>query len=206
MSDSNVEYWKKKISQYSNEEWANKPSLFAEECLRYLPHKGKILEVGAGYGNDGRWFSVQGYDVTQLDIEDYRTDESKSLKFLKHDLNEPLDLSVKYDIVYAHLSLHYFTQKRTKAIMKEIHKLLTDDGILAFLVNTTADPECGEGEKIEENLYRINGIEKRYFDLEFTEILTNEFFKTLLLDDNGTSYKDRKSGLVHLVRYVGQKK
>ena len=201
-----AKYWSGKVAKYGQQAWASKPSLFAEECIKYFPKKGRLLELGAGYGNDGLWFAEQGYDVTQSDIEDFRSDKSKKLPFISSDLNKPLDITKKFDVIYSHLSLHYFSSARSVELIEELHSLLEDDGILAFLVNSTDDPEIGEGEKIENNFYKVDGIKKRYFNVDYTRDLTNSLFDTLLIDNNGTSYKDREAGMVHLVRFVGRKR
>lgn len=199
-------YWDEKIAKYAKQDWADKPSLFAEHVIQFFPKQGKLLELGSGYGNDGLWFSDGGYDVTQLDLDDFRSTESKKLNFIKHDLAKPLAINDKFNIVYAHLSLHYFNTERTKILISELHNLLEDGGMVAFLVNSTADPEMGEGERVEENYHSLDGIKKRYFDIEFTQEVTKQYFKPLLLDDNGTSYKDKVNGMVNLIRFVGRKK
>lgn len=198
-------YWSKKISKYSTQSWASKPSLFAEECVRLLPKGGELLELGCGYGNDGLWFKKRGFNVTQSDLEDYRSDDTNTIPFLAHDLRLPLKVNKKFDVIYAHLSLHYFTEIRSESLMNELHDILSEDGVIAFLVNSAEDPESGTGEKVEENFYRIGGIEKRFFTINFTKQITQTYFEPLLLDDNGTSYKDREDGLVHLIRFVGRK-
>lgn len=61
-------YWKKKLSQYSEEDWIKKPSIFAKQILGYLPSKGKLLELAGGQGNDSRFFAAKGYEVTYSDF------------------------------------------------------------------------------------------------------------------------------------------
>ena len=60
-------YWSNKLSQYSTEEWSNKPNIFATEILEYLPKTGKLLELGAGVCQDSTYFSSQGYKVIASD-------------------------------------------------------------------------------------------------------------------------------------------
>ena len=60
-------YWSNKLSQYSTEEWSNKPNIFATEILEYLPKTGKLLELGAGVCQDSTYFSSLGYKVIASD-------------------------------------------------------------------------------------------------------------------------------------------
>lgn len=200
-------YWQKKVGSYRDKDWALKPSLFAEAVLAKLGDGGKLLELGAGVGNDGLFFAEHGFDVLQTDLQDFRVPPAKELCFKTHDLSTSLPFSAEsFDVVYAHLSLHYFSWQRTEELLSEIHALLRPNGRLALLVNSTDDPESEKGEEVERNFRRINGIEKRFFSIEQINSLTNNRFETILLDSNGETYKDREIGTEHLIRYVGKKK
>jgi 2-polyprenyl-3-methyl-5-hydroxy-6-metoxy-1,4-benzoquinol methylase len=61
--------WKELHSNYQEQDWIGKPSLFAETAIQYFPKKGKLLELGAGIGQDSLFFAKQGYDVLSSDIE-----------------------------------------------------------------------------------------------------------------------------------------
>ena len=199
------EYWSGAVSKYRTKDWSSKPSLFAQSIKKLLPQSGSLLELGSGVGNDGEYFYTLGYAVTQTDLRDFRGKGNKSSSFRKLDMSKPVVLHDTYDIIYAHLSLHYFTFARTETLFLELHNHLKKNGILAFLVNSTHDPEFGQGTKIEEHYYDFFGIAKRYFDQNDTKIFTTRLFKPLLLDDNGTSYKDSEDGMLRLVEFVGQK-
>lgn len=204
MNDEAVAYWRQKIAKYSEEQWATDASIFAKQIRGLLPESGTMLELGCGLGVDGAWFAENGFLVTQADLEDFRL--SKQLPFVTCNMEETLQITEKFDVVYAHLSLHYFSYERTKQLLNEISNVLNESGILAFLVNSVHDTEVEEGDQIEENYRLINKIAKRFFSVEDTEALTKDYFQPLLLDEEGTSHKDKVIGLSRLVRFVGQKK
>ena len=208
MADEREAYWLKKRRGYAQESWANKPSLFAQTAFEYLNPKGSLLELGAGLGQDGIWFAEQGIDVTQTDIvvdEMLPLPENLSIRSNRLDLQEKLPYAAEsYDTVYACLSLHYFNWQRTEQLFDEIYDILRPGGVLALLVNSVNDPEYGQGRKLEENYFEIDGIKKRYFDLSTLRELTKRYH-TLLCDDKGTSYKDHAKGISNLVRFIGKK-
>lgn len=44
--------WKELHSNYQEQNWIEKPSIFAETAIQYFPKSRKILELGAGHGQD----------------------------------------------------------------------------------------------------------------------------------------------------------
>jgi ubiquinone/menaquinone biosynthesis C-methylase UbiE len=209
------DYWNKKHLKYAQQDWIDEPNIFAEQCLQYLPQNGRILDMGAGQGQDARFFAQKGYQIVAIDFSTKALELARQklpislknkVKFKKLDLAEKLPFKdSSFEAVYAHLSIHYFTQQKTRQIFGEIYRVLAPNGILAILVNSTMDPEYGQGEKIEEYLYKFDhGIVKRFFDMKSVADFTSKF-KTLLLDNRGMTYKDKKIGTSNLIRFIGQK-
>ena len=64
---SNV--WKDLHKNYAQQDWIDKPSIFAEQVLPYFPKDGKILELGAGQAQDSCYFAEQGFSVTATAFE-----------------------------------------------------------------------------------------------------------------------------------------
>jgi len=210
MNDKN---WANLHKNYSKQDWINKPSIFAEQSLDYFPEHGRLLEIGAGHGQDGIYFASHGFDVTSTDLEIMslnknilRTQAKAQAKISAEqlDLRNPFRFDEKFDVVYAHLSLHYFDKATTERIFSDIYKALKSDGILAFFTNSVDDPEYGTGTKIEEHYFEIDGIPKRYFNIEEAKRLA-QHFTPLLADNNGETYKDAAQGIHHLIRFIGKK-
>jgi len=208
-------YWKKKLSEYAEEDWSKDPSIFAEQVIDYFPLKGKLLELAGGRGNDSRYFAGEGYEVTYSDfveevvseVED-TTDESLGISYMKIDLQESLPFADStFEIVYSHMGLHYFGRKETQRVIREIHRVLKGRGTLAMLLNTLDDPEIREHnyQEIEPHFFEDprSGLRKSYFSVEYLKELAEDFFEPLILDNQGETYKDEVKSLV---RFVGERK
>ncbi|HEY4161396.1 MAG TPA: class I SAM-dependent methyltransferase [Candidatus Saccharimonadales bacterium] len=200
--------------KYAASDWIDKPSIFAEAVVRYFPSTGKVLELGAGQGQDGRFFAQQGYEVTSTDLEQTALDISKqkqSVELRSKITLQQVDLGKKlpfadasFHAVYAHLSLHYFDTDTTKQIFNEIRRVLKPGGVLAFLVNSTNDPEYGIGKQLEMDYFQTDGMPKRYFSVRTAGGFTAGF-TVKLLDDQGETYKDMAKGVHNLIRFIGIK-
>lgn len=202
------QHWSKLHDNYVSRGWADKPSLFAQTVLDYLPKNGTLLELGAGLGQDSMFFADQGYTVTASDLTLDRLNElsNKSIKVSSVDLRNLLPFKdSSFTIVYAHLSLHYFDDVITKQIFEEIYRILEPSGILAFFTNSVNDPQHGTGIEIERNYYEIDGTAKRFFDVESAKHYATGF-EPMLADNNGETYKDTDKGVHNLIRFVGIKK
>lgn len=130
-----------------------------------------IIDLGCGFGNDTLYLNERGYEVISCDFSE------KALKRLSNFIE---NLSVKcFDlkdglpfedncakVVISDLSLHYFTWIDTQKILKEIKRVLMNEGVLLCRVNSTNDINYGVGQgiSIEENFYNIDGNLKRFFN------------------------------------------
>lgn len=209
------DYWEKTHKIYSKKSWINNTTIFALFVQDYFPKKGNLLDLGAGQGQDSRYFSKIGYDVISTDICDEALrlssenvkKENLDVEFIKLNTAEKLPFADNsFDIVYSHLALHYFTEKKTKEIFNEIHRVLKSGGIIASLFNTIEDPEIDnpQFEKIEEGYYRDPfGLSKRYFSTSYLETMTREIFIPIVLDNKGETYKDE---IKTLIRFIGKVK
>lgn len=202
------EYWQEKLNKYSNQDWASKPTIFATQAINYFPKTGHILDLGAGLGQDSIFFAENGYQVTSCDLSELAKDNipqelQGKIVFKKLDLSNPLPFELEsFDVVYSHLALHYFNEKRTQELFDQIYEILKPGGIFATITNTIEDPEISGFEKIEEDYYNSSdGIMKRYFSVDSMKKFTSKFQK-LLLDANGETHKDE---IKTLIRFIGKK-
>ena len=93
------EYWDGAHEKYATAEWINKPTMFVEWVLQYLPAQGEILDAGCGQGQDSRFFAEKGYQVKGIDfaaegiekaIEKSPPELAEHLHFQNADLSQPL--------------------------------------------------------------------------------------------------------------------
>lgn len=200
--------------EYTQSTWIDKPSMFAEKALPYFPETGLVLDLGAGQGQDSRFFAERGYRVVSTDLEEAALELNKqklsaelaaNVTVQKLDLREKLPFEADaFDVVYAHLSLHYFDAVTTQCIFDEIFRVLKPGGVFAFLVNSIHDPEYNTGEVIESDYFRVDGLLKRYFSVEAAETFAHAFTAEIS-DDGGETYKDSAKGIHNLIRFIGIK-
>ena len=206
--------WNSIHKHYIEQDWSKIPSIFAEQVVSYFPTAGKILEIGSGLGQDSRFFCDSGFDVISTDFSEKVThiNESESQKQIlsgKYNINT-LDVlkwipfvDDEFDVIYAHLSLHYFSEIQT--IILDIQRVMKKWGVFAILLNSKDDPEYGNGDKIENDFFMIWWIEKRYFDIESAKRLFWEWFEIIVLDNQWETYKDREKWIHNLIRLVWKK-
>lgn len=210
----NADFWSSKILGYEAEGWSKKPTPFAEQVASYLATSSKILELGAGAGQDGLWFASLGHIVTLTDattdaferIREKARNTSVLLDLREQDVVAPLGFpDESFDLVYAHLVLHYFDNATMTKILAEIRRVLKPAGMVALLQNSIEDPEYQP--EIADNEQGIQGtIYKRYFSVESLNLLVGELFETVVLDNQGHTPKDDAVGTGKLIRYIGKKR
>ncbi len=109
-------------NDYTKADWINKPSIFAETAITYFPKAGKVLDLGAGQGQDSRFFAEHGYEVISTDLEQdaldlskekLSTDLAKKVTLRQVDLREELPFEHDiFDVVYALYHYIISTPKR----------------------------------------------------------------------------------------------
>jgi SAM-dependent methyltransferase len=208
----NEEHWVKKIQGYEAEEWSSQSSPFAWLVAKHLHPHSRILELGTGAGQDGLWFATEGHDVTLTDATDEAFERIQgkaraaqvSVEIKQLDVTSPFPFaSESFDVVYAQLVLHYFTDAEMHEIFAEIQRVLVPGGIVACMVNSTADPEYDPAQADDQQ--GIPGkIYKRYFGVDtFAPFVRN--FEPVVSDARGRTRKDDAVGTVGMVQFVGRK-
>lgn len=83
-----------------------------------------------------------------------------------------------FSIVIADLSLHYFSDEKTKEILQDIKRILILEGYLLIRINTITDINhgAGKGTEIEHHFYKTeDGMFKRFFDEEDIKTIFSDF-------------------------------
>lgn len=206
-------FWDNKHFEKSELNKINRSSVFAQTSLKYFPDKANVLELGAGIGHDTHLFINNGHQVVATDFSkpaleyNLKTADIKNkkhLSILQFDLSNRFPFADQsFDVVYAHLVIHYFSRKITQQIFDEIFRVLKPNGIVAILVNSTTDPEYGQGKILEEDYFEIPSAgPKRYFSVEsFNKFIGK--FETIILDDKGVD--PRRAHKTDLIRFIGRK-
>ena len=205
--------WDNKHIKYSTEEWIDVPTIFAKQVIKYFPKGAKILDLGAGQGQDSRYFVKNGFDVVSTDFSDEanRLSQEKALhenlnfKIEKLDLTErfPFDNEI-FDIVYIHLSLQFWNKEKTAEILDEIVRVLKTKGLLASMFNTIDDPEVKKSRLTPDGCYMTpSGLTKSFYTVDDIANLTTGVFEPIILDSKGETHKDE---VKTLIRFLGIKR
>lgn len=193
------------------EQWLHKHSAkqtaFAEEVDEHLSAHSTILELGCGEGNDSNYFAEQGHAVIATDFSDVVIDQNtkrwvhSGLTFKVQDISQPfLFDDASFDIVYARLSLHYFTNETTKGIFREIARVLKPGGTLYFMCKSVDDHIYGQGEKIEDDMYERDGHVRHFFSKEYAvKLLDQAELKQENIETGEEMIYDRQSAFIKVV-------
>jgi ubiquinone/menaquinone biosynthesis C-methylase UbiE len=179
------EAWEKLYEKKNR--YGTEPCQFAIKSLELMKKiKGnKILELGCGEGKDSIFFAKNGYEIFSLDCSEkaiksfeeniVKNNVQKLVHPILYDISKPLKFDDKtFDIVFAHLSLHYFDDKITTKIFTEIRRVLKVGGFLFVRVKSTEDQLYGKGKKIEEDMFEF-GHMRHFFSEEYLISKTRGF-------------------------------
>ncbi len=140
------EYWKKKWETSENEPENN----FARRCFALItPYHKTVLDLGCGDGRDSVFFAKKGLTVTAIDFSESgikKLNEKVHSLGLQNILAMQMDIRKisfpenSFDIIYAHLSIHYFDNGTTTKIFYNLYRMLTVRGLI-FIKLLNANPQ-----------------------------------------------------------------
>lgn len=128
----NDEYWREHINKKLEED------IWIEQFREYFKNRGKCLDLGCGIGQYSKKLIEYGNEVVSADISDIALNEVKKFNknIIKVDMQQELPFeSNLFDIVFANLSIHYFSNEDTKRLLSEIKRILKNDGLFIGSVN-----------------------------------------------------------------------
>lgn len=200
-------HWDKIHRKGSINKYSSKASNFAIEVAKYLKKPAKVLELGCGSGVDAKFFAEKGHKVLATDFSSLAIQEN-TLKY--HDIKnidfEVLDtrqlevLDAKnFDLIYARLSLHYFTNAETKAIFQAVQKKLKNGGVFAFICKAIDDSLFGKGDLIEENMYVLDGHVRHFFSEEYAIECLNNAFDIIKIESGSDVFYDFESSFIKVI-------
>ncbi|MFA9288401.1 MAG: class I SAM-dependent methyltransferase [Weeksellaceae bacterium] len=199
-------HWDALHTQGDIAHYSDKPTDFAQEVLAVIPPNSHLLELGCGVGNDSIAFAQAGHTVVATDFSQVavaknkeRFKDTQNLSFKVVDMSSPFDFSEKFDVVYARLSLHYFTDAITRRIIADIYKLLKPGGYLCFICKSTDDPHYGQGTEIDPDMYENKGHIRHFFSETYVRSLLADKFEIVKLDSGKETFYGSESGFVKVV-------
>jgi len=168
-------HWNRIYQEARENEDSLVPNEFARETANRLRPPARVLELGCGRGRDAAFFARLGFDVTAIDFSEVAVARSRTrfanldrLALAVVDLAALLPfLDGTFDLVYVHLSLHYFRDVVTRRLFGDIWRVLKSHGLLCFMCKSIRDPLYGLGEMIEPDMFVYQGHVRHFFSEEY---------------------------------------
>lgn len=197
----------KELVSYWDNAWNLKDSIevntFAEAVLKIVKNENKktLLDLGCGNGNDSLFFHQMGLFVTAIDLAQKTIDSLKNehpeIAWYCQDIKDPIHHISKQDVVYAHLSLHYFEDDVTAKIFRNIAEILNEDGLLFVKSKSTKDPLFGMGNHLGVNRYHY-GHTRNFFTVGY--MMQNlKHFRIISIRETSHCYHGQESAFIEAI-------
>ncbi|MFW9990188.1 MAG: class I SAM-dependent methyltransferase [Candidatus Odinarchaeota archaeon] len=189
--------------------WGTEPSTVAKYSLKLFKkyNINKILIPGSGYGRHTKFFSINNYDVTGIEISEEaikisKKFDSKSKMILGSVLNMPFSTE-KYDAIFCFNVLHLLLENQRVLFLEKCYNQLQENGFVFFSVFSELEESFGKGAKIEENTFESKRYRPTHY---FTEKDLLDHFKAFnVIETNIIEEKEDHGELgphIHKLRYI----
>lgn len=150
--------------------------------LEALPthSRAPLLEIGCGQGREALHLADRGFEVTAFDHSPVAIALARraalqigaAVTFQVRDVLDDMPYAPRHFAgIFAHLSLHYFSEEQTRVLFLDLKDLLAPSGVFMFTVRAVDDPLFGRGEPVGPNMYCLDGHVRHFFDDSFIERL-----------------------------------
>lgn len=192
-------YWSAHINRNLEED------LWIDDYKEYLSLNGKCLDLGCGIGQFSKKLIEYGYNVISADISDIALNKVKEFNnnVVKLDMREKLPfLDSEFDLVFANLSIHYFSDEDTKKLFLDIKRILKRDGLFIGSVNGIQGLQVIQNDikEIEYHFYEYKDKLIRLFNVSDTKKYL-ENFDILKIDERETiRFEHKKNYIVFIAK------
>ncbi len=163
MKDNSISNYNRD-TEYWNTYYAKKPdnlfpSLFAKSIIEKLEKKGTLLELGCGNGRDSIFFIENGLQVTAIDASEEaicKLNEmySDRAEFVCGDfVCLPQIFTNKFCYCYSRFSIHAIDKKQEMEVVKNVYRVLKDEGLFLIEVRSVNDEIYGKGVEVAKDSY-----------------------------------------------------
>jgi ubiquinone/menaquinone biosynthesis C-methylase UbiE len=200
-------YWDDLHQKGLMQNYALEPTDFAKEVIELFPTKANVLDLGCGLGNDSLFFTKSSLKVTATDFSEAVIKQNignnkmqGNLLFRVVDMNQKLPFdNLEFDVVYARLSLHYFTDKITKQLFSEICRVLKSGGLFCFICKSIEDSLYGKGRKIEKDMYDLDKHIRHFFSINYTKECLGDNYHLRQINSGHENFYGQKSGFIKVI-------
>lgn len=192
------EYWKEHINKDLEED------LWINDYKDYL-NGGTCLDLGCGIGQFSKWFIENGYEVISSDISKIALEKVKEFNsnIVNVDMREKLPFDDnKFDVVFANISIHYFSDSDTKNLMNEIKRILKKDGLFIGSVNGIQGLEKIKetAQELDYHYYYNKDKYIRLFDVDDVKNYLNIFDIIKIEEKETIRFGHKKNYIVFIVK------
>jgi SAM-dependent methyltransferase len=179
--------WNKVYSEDSSF-FGERASDFVKQCYEYFIQNKvkKILELGCGQGRDSIFFSLNNLEVYAIDSsiaaidgiqKKFKENNCQQINVKCIDVRQGLPFEDNnFDAVYSHMFYNMnFTNEELHFLFQESFRVLKTNGLLYFSVRSDNDTLFQTGNKVNDDIYEINGFQIRFFSKEQIESLLSSF-------------------------------
>ncbi|MFP4645960.1 MAG: class I SAM-dependent methyltransferase [Candidatus Woesearchaeota archaeon] len=204
MSDKNTwdAIWESKELEEANE--------FARRSLSRIKDANlkTLLDLGCGDGRDSLFFASEGLTVTSVDYSENGIKKLNELSKEKGLKINPIQTDMRkidfpdnsFDVIYAHLSLHYFDDEETTMLFENLFRILKQDGLIFIKCKSVEDPLYGQGEKVGEHMYK-KGHLRHFFSEEYMKEKLRDF-NILSVRKTSSEYHQYESNFIEAVATI----
>lgn len=148
------------------------------------------LDIGCGNGNHILFLEKQGIHCIGIDISDYAVSNAHA-RLKKEGITSPYNITAmdaeyldypaeSFDLILSDGVLDHINFHKSQKIVEKVFQILKPGGYFFLSLRSTNDSECGRGEFIEKNTYRLeggyeNGELQHFFDIAEISCLLNKF-------------------------------
>lgn len=160
-----------------------------------------LLDLGCGMGQDAEYFAKKGLHVTAVDFSEsgiQLVPKNANLKTIYQDIQNVDFKNNSFDVIYAHLSLHYFNDDATTQIFNKLYYVLKKGGLIFIKCKSTDDTLYGAGEKIESDMFCKDGHIRHFFSKEYMKEKMAKF-NLIKIRRTSSVYHSYKSSYVEVI-------
>jgi SAM-dependent methyltransferase len=162
MRSDQAQFWDERFRR-EGAIWGDLPSPTATTAVRYLPAKGRVLEVGFGYGRDMAFLARQGYLVSGVDLsaeahrctaERLRREGLAAERLVTGSFENNGFPDSTFDGVVSHRMAHLLVSETgVERFASTVRRVLRPGGILCLAVRNTEDRKPAEVRQVEGSVY-----------------------------------------------------
>jgi len=160
-----------------------------------------LLDLGCGRGQDAEYFAKKGLHVTAVDFSESGIQfvpKNANLKTIYQDIQNIDFKNNSFDVIYAHLSLHYFDDSTTTQIFDKLYLVLRKGGLIFIKCKSTNDALYGVGEKIESDMFYKDRHIHHFFSKEYMKEKMAKF-NLIKIRKTSSVYHSYKSSYIEAI-------